>query len=818
MANKIRFSILLLLLSFSGFAQQKGDSIIKGYVLDSANRKPIEYAAIAANDIATGKTVGGAITDAKGYFKVEGLKAGKYELEIDFVGYRLITTENLTISSDKTVIDLGSIYLASAVNRLKNVVVVGSAPIVENKPDRIVYNAANDITSQGGVAIDILRKVPQVTVDVDGKVELQGNSNVRFLINGKPSSMFGNSLADALASIPASQIKSIEAITSPGAKYDAQGTGGIINIILKDNKAKGMNGSANISAGTRLENGSFNLNFRRNNFGISTYVNGNLQRRSHSPSSQQRTSFDSAGNITYLNQNGYADFERNGYQIGTSIDWDLSKKDNLAASLSFNRFANNSNGNTLVEEIKQGIAGGTDTLVRNRYSASSGHSASFDWSVGYTHKFNTEGNQLDFLYSASKGTPYSYFLQNQTYIDHPYPYTGSTGTNPGKDYEHNFSLDYSLPIHDKFSIETGAKLVLQNIDSRTGISKFIPDSNYYETDSVQSYELFYKLKVYAGYLSAKFPINKFLNVSAGLRYEYTNVQTIPTSVLIPSYGNLIPSIIFSRSYGNNMLKLAYTRRLERADYEDLNPFINMTDPYNISVGNPLLKPEISNNFELGYNRSLKKGGNVYLAIFERINTQDHKSYTKFYPSFSIGDSIYENVSVTTRANIGTEYNSGLVITGSFPITEKLNIRENIILTHKYYANNFKTANTTGVGFRLNLNLNYRLSKSLIAEAFGDYRSPTKSIQGKQAQRITYTFAFRKFMMEKKASIGFTATNPFNHYINQETTTFTSNYTATTIRKIPFQSFGISFNYKFGKLQFKKEKENENDFLNNPPSL
>ena len=203
---------------------------------------------------------------------------------------------------------------------LASVTVTSKAPIVENKIDKIVYNAANDITSQGGVALDVLKKVPQVTVDIDGNVELQGNSSIRFLINGKPSSVFGNNLADALASIPASQIKSIEAITSPGAKYDAQGTGGIINIILKDSKVQGYNGSINLGAGSRLENGSVNLNIRHHNFGVNAFFSGNAQLSSHTPILQDRLSKDTATKqSTHLVQNGYTDFDRNGYQSGIGL-------------------------------------------------------------------------------------------------------------------------------------------------------------------------------------------------------------------------------------------------------------------------------------------------------------------------------------------------------------------------------------------------------------------------------------------------------------------------------------------------------------------
>lgn len=196
------------------------------------------------------------------------------------------------------------------VKNIQEVIISGKKAIVENKVDKIVYNVANDITSQSGAAIDILRKVPQVTVDADGNVELQGNPNVRFLINGKPSSIFGNSLADALASIPASQIKSIEAVASPGAKYDAQGTGGIINIVLNESKVKGINGIINTSVGTRFETGSVNLNFRNNNFSMNAFFSGNAQLKSRTPFSQNRFSHTTTTQ-TQLLQDGYTDLSIN---------------------------------------------------------------------------------------------------------------------------------------------------------------------------------------------------------------------------------------------------------------------------------------------------------------------------------------------------------------------------------------------------------------------------------------------------------------------------------------------------------------------------
>ena len=183
---------------------------------------------------------------------------------------------------------------------MQNVTITATPRLIENKIDKIVFNAERDLTSQGGVATDVLKKVPQVSVDVDGNVELSGSSSIQFLINGKPSTVFGSNITDVLQSIPASQIKSIEVITNPGAKYDAQGLGGIINIILKENRAKGINGNLSLNGGTINENGSFNFNARKNNIGFNAFVSGESRLSTNTPNSSDRLSVDTINLIIFL--------------------------------------------------------------------------------------------------------------------------------------------------------------------------------------------------------------------------------------------------------------------------------------------------------------------------------------------------------------------------------------------------------------------------------------------------------------------------------------------------------------------------------------
>lgn len=813
--------IIQLLFCVSLGAQPKQNTTISGKVFDKSTNGPLEYATISLISKKTGKTVTGTIADVKGLFSISNIPLDTYLIYIEFIGYEKLTIDNVSLTGDKHSVSLGSVFLSPSMKSLESVNIVGDRPVVENKIDKIVYNVSNDITSQGGAAIDVLKKVPQVTVDIDGNVELQGNSNIRFLINGKPSSVFGNSLADALASIPASQIKSVEAITNPGAKYDSQGTGGIINIILFDNKMQGVNGNINLSAGSRLENGSINLNLRHNNFGVNAFFSGNAQIKSQVPYSQNRFATDtSAKTITNLLQTSSTDFFRNGFRSGVGFDWDISKHDIITASLGYNQFGNRNQGLTNQEQLVTDYSFNpeSDTYTL-RNSDSRMRIQSLDWNLNYKKKFKNEGQELDILYTSSHGIPNSNYTQSQSIAGESIPFAGSASTNPGTDNETDFSMDYAHPVNKNFLIETGAKMTYQNLTSISDVSTFNPSTDQFESDPLQSYRLNYTMKVYAGYLSTTFKLFDYLNVKAGARYEYTGVKIDFPNSTIPSYGTFVPSVVLSHDINKTQsLKLSYGKRIERPEYRELNPFVNLSDPYNLTTGNPLLKPEIGNNFELGYNRTFSKGGNIYVSLIERINTHDVKQITTFYPNYLIGDSIYNNVSVTNNQNIGSEYNSGINISGSYPVTSKLNLRGNLMVSHRYLVTNQSPGNfSTGLRTRLNLNATYQLPKDLVFELFGFYSSAAKNIQGNSPQFFMYTFALRKLFWGKKASLGFTATNPFSKYVRQVTTISTESYTSNTIRQMPLRSFGISFMYKFGKMEFSKTKEEDNNYMNDSSS-
>ena len=812
------FFMVLIVYAFSVKAQNgTAKGRITGRVTDTTTKLPVNFATITVYKAGATSPVNGASTDQKGNFIVDKLPAGEYRVTVDFIGYQLKTISPVTVGNAASTVSLGNILLLPTQNQLNNVTITTKTPLVENKIDKLIYNAANDLTAQGGVALDVLKKVPMVSVDVDGNVELQGDANIRFLINGKPSSIFGASLADALQSIPASQIKSIEVITSPGAKYDAEGTGGIINIVLKDNKVRGINGSTNLSAGTRLENGSLNLNMRKGNISAGVFFSGNEQLNTTTKTTTDRLSYNTTKDtLSRLYQQGTSPFVRSGYQSGANFSWRITKKDELSATFGFNHFGNHATAFTTQDQ--QSLLSTGDLLsdiasIRNSASRFSANSA--DWSVGYKKTFKKDGQELDVLYNTSYGKNTVDASQVSVYPDGSYPTSGLQSFNPGSDRETDISIDYTQPVSKGFTIETGAKAVLENLGNTVVTDTLFNDGSYKNNPS-QTYGFNYKRNIYAAYISTSYSLfNDFLDGKAGLRYERTNTTADFAGTTIPDYNTFAPSFVMEHKIGETQsIKFAYSYRIERPNYGDLNPFLNVSDPHNISTGNPLLKPEIGHNFELGYSKSFKKGGNIYLAGFYRHNTEDIQSFTTYYPVYSADGTDYTDVSVTQRYNIGTQTGIGVNIFGSVPINN-LNLRSNIQLGERTNSTP-GLATVTGFAYRVNLNASYQFPHNLLAEVFGNYNSSQKNIQGTRPAFVSYNLAIRKQFWKKNASIGFTTANPFNKYVNQLATTFGSNFNQTVLRQIPFRSFGVTLTYKFGKLEFKKNKEETNEFLNSAP--
>lgn len=822
---KIYLLVFVSILSSPLFAQKAANEGFKivGTLIDSSSKKPLEYATLSIFPDGAKKPVNGTVTNNKGVFEINSVIAGEYKLVAEFIGYKPHTIYNIVVGDKNPVANVHTISLQSKVTTLQNITISAQHKIVENKIDKLVFNAERDVTSQVGVATDVLKKVPQVSVDVDGNVELAGSSSVRFLINGKPSAAFGSDIADVLQAIPASQIKSIEVITNPGAKYDAQGLGGIINIILKENNSHGINGNLSLTAGTRTENGSFNFNARQGNFGVNAFISGNARLKTTSISTSDRLTTDtSSNNRVLLRQNSSGNDERSGYQTGVGFDWDINKHNGITGAVSYQNFGHKSTSITSQLQNTKDATGGLLSDIAN--SINSDHNFNFhniDASLNYKKTFKKEDQELNIQVNTSLG--------NRTVRDNIYQYAlpqdslyySTKGTNPGTENETEFRVDYTQPLKKNITLGVGSKVSLYDIKSNSEVLKLNTAENYLRDDYLSN-SLGYHQKVYALYAEISFPVFKWFDAKLGERYERTEINSYFSDAQqqqdIPGYNTLVPSLFFSKKITErSMFKLSYSKRIQRPDYRDLNPFINTADPKNLSTGNSNLKPEIGNRYEFGFSTDIGASGTFVANLFYRENSGDIQPFIVYYPSYQVGDTTYTNVALSTPQNVGRENSYGLSFFAAAKFFSKLDLRSNLFFYQQHSINAIdKGYDYKSFNYHINLNADYQFSKTLVAEFFGNFRSARHRVQGTYPSFTSYSFAIRKQIWDKKGSIALTASNPFHKDLTQKTKVFGPNFTIDGVRTFPFRSIGINFTWKFGKLEFKKDKQKIDDVLNAPP--
>jgi len=757
---------------------------ITAIILDSLTKKPIDYATISLVSVKTNKSVNGAVTDAKGKLSLQNVTPDSYKLMVGFIGYKTKTVL-VTTTPSKPDNNLGTVYLSPAANALEDVQVVGTKAVIENKIDRMVYNAENDATNAGGDATDVMRKVPMLSVDINGNVQLRGGA-VRVLINGKPSGTMATSVADALKMIPADQIKSVEVITSPSAKYDAEGSGGIINIITKKSNAQGVSGSVNASAGTRQNNGSFNLTAKTGRLSVNTALGGNFAYAQNSKVIMDNRTKLTNGDVTTTYQDGYSKWTRDGFNGNLGLDYDLNAYNNFSSTVKVNHFFN-------------GGPGSSDYWLNGvPFTNISDMSMSFnnlDWNVDYKKTSKKEGEEFSIAAQLSTGrTPTSFsniLIPVGSIIGNEV-----VSSNTGKNNEYTIQSDYTHPFSKTTVLEVGAKGIFRNIKSQFD-------------KSAQDFD--YDQDVAAAYGVISFNLPKKIKVKGGLRAEYTQINFNTQSNVSNKndYLNLFPSVVVSRPLtGNATLKLSYNRRVQRPSQSFLNPFRNESNQFNIQQGNPQLSPELSDNIELGYSTYIK-GSVINASIFYRRTGDVIES--------SISPIIENGVSktLTTFINVGTAQTYGLNIFGSYNPKPKWTLMSNFGL-NTYEVTNKATNVSTGTFLNYTLfgRSAYGFGKGFNFEMFGVVNSPRRTYQGKTDAMFFYGAAFKKDLFNKKGSIGINTLNPFNRDLNIKTVNNSKNsmgeiYQSTDVY-YPLRSFGVNFSYSFGKLKFTEKKKIKND--------
>jgi len=778
---------------------------ITGTLIDSLTKKPMDYASVGLYNSGGKAPITGVITDAKGGFKLDNINAGRYKLVITFIGYPSKTIDPVVTTAAKPDANLGDIFVSPGAKLLKEVAVTGQTALIENHIDKLVYNAEKDITAAGGTATDLLQKVPLVTVDINGNVSIRGDQNIRVLINGKPSGATSASLSDVLKSIPADQIKSIEVITSPSAKYDAEGSAGILNIITKQKNVSGFSGSVSGGVGTRQNNGNANINYNKNRFNLSANIGGNASWPQTSLTDfQQRIDVDTVHTFTETK--------------GTSVLKRHALIGSLTAGYEFNGF-NSITSTFRATNIQFDNNGDYNTFSTTPYTSSSlSHNIidGFDWNIDYTHKFKKEGHEIDFStqWSHNNGTTdYTNYYSGV--------FTNLQDNIVGVNNEYTFQVDYTLPINKVFKLEAGGKTILRRISSNSDFFNYDYTAQNFVFNPVNSNIYDYNQDVYAGYSVFTITLPKKYTILAGVRDENTDINgnSVNTSQQLPpvnqNYNTFVPSLTLQKQLtATQTIKLAYSKRITRPSLQYLNPFVNQNNIQAQTVGNPNLSPEVSQTIEFDYNSFI--GTSILnLSAYYKHTAGLIEGIATPIPVVVNGKP--EGGTLTTYQNIGDNNSLGGSFFGTINPFKALTIIGNVnAFTYKPDPSGIfhlaQTQNGTYLQYSGFLRATLALPANLIAESFAFGSAARHTIQGTTPSFSIFGVGLRKQFMQKKMSIGVNALEPFNKYKSFDSHLTSPGFDQSSSFKLPFRSFGLTFSYSFGKLNF--SNPNQKKGINN----
>ncbi|MVN75113.1 TonB-dependent receptor [Hymenobacter sp. HMF4947] len=806
---------MLLLAALPRLAQAQTGAV-RGTLLDAATGQPIPFASVVLLHLPDSTLVADAQTTEAGAFGLSALKLGTYVLRANVLGYRP-GRRVLSLSSAAPLAQLGTLRLRSAATQLADVVIQGERPTVAADLDKRVVNVAKDLTAVGGTATDVLQNVPSVAVDQNGAVTLRGASGVTIFIDGKPSGAAGGGNGTSLDQIPASSIDRIEVITNPSARYDAAGAGGIINIILKKNQRDGLNGVASVGAGTRDKyTSSLTLNYRKgklNAFGSydfrrdQRFTTGSLDQTTVAPVLDPATGQPTATPHTlFLHQdrNGQTYLTSHAVRLGLEYSLPADQTLTLAVQPRFNQNAadetlhSRQNDRTLGQPVYVGTS--------DRQNATTGHSNSADITLDYRRIWPARpGSELT---ASAVYTP----LRGATAIASGLQYLGDGALAT---QQQNFTtrlnqgaaqVDFTQPLGEKGRLETGAKSTWRSYDNTYDFASSLPVLYQQSIFLYQEY-------IQAAYASLGGEHGK-LHYQGGLRLEQTNThgQQVTTSEEFRrSYLNLFPSATLAYELPRDQrAQLSYSRRVQRPDQGELNPFTDRSDPLNFNTGNPALLPEYIDLVELGHQKSFGNKASLSTTVFYSVESQTIKPFRQIVTDPLTGN----QVTSTSRINLGDEINYGLELVGSFPLASFWKVNGTASAFRRIIQGSVASSDITNSNFVYTSRLNTTITplKKLDLQVSLNYRSPVVTAQGRRQTSFNVDAAAKyTFLPQDRGSLTLRVSDVFNT-LRFNFNAYGNGLDAVSYNKRESRVGFLSFSYRFGrdgeaaKPRRKEEKE------------
>ncbi len=754
---------LFLIFTTTVFAQR--EVFITGTVMDQETNEPLEYATLVVQSVENPEKVTGGITDINGKFKV-GTAPGNYNLRVEYISYKSYILNNQDVSKS---MDLGTVRLSIDAQQLEAVEVVGEKTTVEVRLDKKIYNVGKDLTNSGATISDALDNIPSVTVDVDGAVALRGNGNVRILINGRPSALAGFGSTDALRQLPADAIEKVEVITSPSARYDAEGTAGILNIVLKKEKTRGFNGTINSTVGyPNAASFTSNLNLRKEKYNLFSTLGYSFREppgNGFFDNSYQSGAFDRIIEDRDINR------KNSGFNLNLGIEYFLTETSSLTASA----FGRTNNGEDITDNTTTRFVGTEIDSRTLRVEDEQEEEKSAQFSLNYNNNFNTEGHKLtaDLQLSYNEELKPITILENNTF-----PNTNLIANENIRELEFQneylAQVDYVLPMGDA-QFEAGYRGSWEQSDTDFSLEEFDLDSGIFVPNLGLTNRFLFNQNVNSFYsqYGNKFGAFSFL---AGLRLENTQLKGTVSGVDLATLQEAIGEGIdldFDKNYlglfptvnliyelaENENLTLGYNRRINRPRGYFINPFPSRSSRTNIFQGNPDLDPAFANAFDLGY-----------LKRWEKLTLTSSVYYQKETNSF-------ERVQEET----GEETVDGIVIIRSIPINLSTNERVGAELGLLYNPTKWLRLNGSFNFFQFNSEGEFngvdfgakntswfsRFSSKVTLPGKIDwqtnafYRGPRENAQTKNKGIFSLNLAFSKDILKDKGTLGLSVSDLLN---------------------------------------------------------
>jgi outer membrane receptor protein involved in Fe transport len=732
-----------------------GTGTIKGIIQDSVTSGAIEYATVGLYRQKDAKLVNGIVTDPSGSFILKDLPNGKYYLEASFIGYNKKKIMDIILTPQADALDMGVIPLHPNVTQIGDVKVVAESQRVEYKIDKKVVNVGQDISASGGTLVNVLENTPSVQVDVEGNVSLRGSSNFQLLIDGKPSVIQGS---EGLQQIPASAVQSMEIITSPSAKYDPDGTAGIINIIMKKQKNIGIGGVVNASIGTKHKYTSdFLVNFKKKK--INFFVGGEYadQQFYNTGVGEKRTFSDDTTTHQLTKVNGI--FSRNSINVKSGMDYYIDDKSTLSLSGAVNN-------RTFSRDFTSKNHWFADPFVRDSFyldnTVSSTKSQFYNVNLDFQKKFDDQGHtlQASVYYSAGKDKESEDEVVRST--DDVYEVSGIEPARTRSRLNHPESnlrveLDYVKPLGSG-KIDVGLQSRWDKDKGDYIFEDYQPLGNEWIHNDTISNSLDYLDALQSAYATYNAPLGKF-EYQIGLRAEYDNrslKQITSSQSFTYEKFHFFPSFYVTRKISDvHQLQFTYSRRIQRPDERDLNPFKEFRGSNNVFFGNPGLTPEFTNSFELNYQYTLKKG-------FISLETYYRSTTDKITRITGIDTLNSKQVFTNTSINADRDYSLGVELMTNLDITKwwQLNLTGDVFHYKLFGQVEGSDVSSVSTTWRTNFSTSFKMKWDTRFQIMGVYNGPSITLQGKRDGFFVTNIALRKDLLKKKLTLSLNARDLF----------------------------------------------------------